>query len=203
MGRERGGMVVVVVLAGFGNAFDVLGLLHMAWGCLLVLPDGNRMLPAHACMYLLSLHLFFQKITVVTLHHLSCTHWGHTSTYVTGVVEDTRPDEGKLLVRPDMMADQVVELELSEVQKLFKVRWGQGVGARTERILVVVWLWDTQCGDGGAVAIHTFYTVLNFPAPAPAPSSTSLTFTLCDRLCLHSLPHSSPPPLCFSFPLRP
>lgn len=38
-----------------------------------------------------------------------------------GVVEDTRPDEGKVLVRPDMMKDQVVELELAEVQKLFQV----------------------------------------------------------------------------------
>lgn len=39
-----------------------------------------------------------------------------------GIVEDTRPDEGKVLVRPDMMKDQVVELELAEVQKLFQVR---------------------------------------------------------------------------------
>jgi transcription antitermination factor NusG len=38
-----------------------------------------------------------------------------------GVVEDVRQEEGKLLVRPDMMKDQVVELELAEVQKLFKV----------------------------------------------------------------------------------
>jgi hypothetical protein len=38
-----------------------------------------------------------------------------------GIVEDTRPDEGKVLVRPDMMKDQVVELELAEVQKLFQV----------------------------------------------------------------------------------
>jgi hypothetical protein len=38
-----------------------------------------------------------------------------------GVVEDTRPDEGKVLVRPDMMQDQVVELELAEVQKKFNV----------------------------------------------------------------------------------
>eukprot|EP00883_Tetradesmus_obliquus_P007302 jgi/Sobl393_1/17906/SZX61442.1 len=37
-----------------------------------------------------------------------------------GTVEDVRPDDGKLLVRPDLMADQVVELELDEVQKLFK-----------------------------------------------------------------------------------
>jgi hypothetical protein len=33
-----------------------------------------------------------------------------------------RADDGKLLVRPDLMSDQVVELELDEVQKLFKVR---------------------------------------------------------------------------------
>ncbi|KAF8065846.1 SPT5 [Scenedesmus sp. PABB004] len=37
-----------------------------------------------------------------------------------GTVEDVKLDEGKLLVRPDMMAGEVVELELDEVQKLFK-----------------------------------------------------------------------------------
>lgn len=49
----------------------------------------------------------------------------HTHTHTPGVVEDTRPDEGKVLVRPDMMKDQVVELELAEVQKKFNVSaWG-------------------------------------------------------------------------------
>jgi hypothetical protein len=38
-----------------------------------------------------------------------------------GTVEDVRAEDGKLLVRPDLMSDQVVELELDEVQKLFKV----------------------------------------------------------------------------------
>lgn len=62
-----------------------------------------------------------------------------------GVVEDTRPDEGKVLVRPDMMRDQVVELELAEVQKKFNVSagsacrhcsaWCWGGGAHVRRIL--------------------------------------------------------------------
>jgi len=52
------------------------------------------------------------------LHHL---HRLGPVVVLSGVVEDTKPDEGKLLVRPDMMKDQVVELELAEVQKLFKV----------------------------------------------------------------------------------
>jgi hypothetical protein len=46
-----------------------------------------------------------------------------------GTVEDVRAEDGKLLVRPDMMPDQVVELEVEEVQKLFKVRESIRYGA--------------------------------------------------------------------------
>lgn len=40
---------------------------------------------------------------------------------VAGTVEDVRKEDGKLLVRPDILSDQVVEMEAQEVQKLFKV----------------------------------------------------------------------------------
>jgi hypothetical protein len=49
---------------------------------------------------------------------------------ITGVVEDVKKDEERLLVRPDLMPDEVVELELSEVQKLFQVRVSVRVRAR-------------------------------------------------------------------------
>lgn len=38
-----------------------------------------------------------------------------------GTVEDVRKEDGKLLVKPDILQDQVVEMEVHEVQKLFKV----------------------------------------------------------------------------------
>lgn len=72
------------------------------------------------------------------LCHCVNTHM-HAHTPLPGVVEDTRPEEGKVLVRPDMMKDQVVELELAEVQKKFNVSF-VGPGVRPG-----VWLQHMAC----------------------------------------------------------
>jgi hypothetical protein len=57
----------------------------------------------------------------LSLHASDQTATALATLFSAGTVEDVRAEDGKLLVRPDLMSDQVVELELDEVQKLFKV----------------------------------------------------------------------------------
>lgn len=74
--------------------------------------------------------------------------------WLTGTVEDVKADEGRLLVRPDLLPDEVVDLELDEVQKLFKVR---GTCSSTE----------CQAGRCGCVVRWCGFLWVGVSAPDP------------------------------------